>query len=116
MTKEKPCRYEGMYIVDASLNEAARIAVLDKIKEGIKSRGATVHNVYDQGRRRLAYEIAHATHPKREGYYYLVYFEVVPSAIAKLWNEYKLNEHLLRLITLRTQETEQPTFKPTVDG
>lgn len=100
--------YEGMYILSAGLSEDARLKALDKIKNGIGARGGEVLKIHDQGRKRLSYEID----TKKEGYYYLLYFSVAPKAIAEMWQEYHLNEDLMRFITLRTEEVlEKVEFK-----
>ncbi|MGZ3632974.1 MAG: 30S ribosomal protein S6 [Parachlamydiaceae bacterium] len=108
MSQIKQNLYEGMYVISATLGDDARRKVLDKIQEGITSRGGEIVKIHDQGRRRLAYEIGH----HREGYYYVVYFKVKPSAISELWQEYHLNEDLVRFITLVTENVmEKIEFK-----
>ncbi len=100
--------YEGMYIVSSTLSDDARNRVLDKIKMGITERGGKILKIHDQGRKRLAYEID----GRREGYYYLVYFEVKPEAINEMWADYKITEDLLRFVTLRTDKVlEKIEFK-----
>lgn len=104
--------YEGMYIVKATLSEDARHKALDKIRNGITSRGGEILKLHDQGRKRLAYDIQ----GHREGYYYLIYFTVKPSAIAELWQEYHINEDMLRWTTLRTDcVLEKLEFKVLVE-
>ena len=95
MSEETNNLYEGMYCVSPMLSEGARAKALEKLERGIKDCGGEVRKVHDMGRRRLAYEIA----GHREGYYFLLYFEVMPSSIAKLWEDYHLNEDLLRFVT-----------------
>ena len=90
--------YEGMFILSTMLSEGARKKSFEKITGGIEKFGGTIKKVIDMGRRRLAYEI----NGRREGYYYLLYFDVCPSAIKELWGEYHLNEDLMRFMTLRT--------------
>ena len=92
--------YEGMYIISATLSDDARNKALDKIQKGITSREGEVLKIHEQGRRRLAYEI----NGHREGYYYLIYFNLAPVGISELWQEYHLNEDLVRFITLRTEK------------
>jgi small subunit ribosomal protein S6 len=99
MSEKKQNLYEGMYVLKATLSDEARNKALDKIKTGITSRGGEVVKIHDQGRRRLAYEIDGL----REGHYYILYFNVVPSAIGEMWQEYHLNEDLIRFITLRAE-------------
>lgn len=99
--REKPHHlYEGMYIISATLSDDARHKALDRIRNGVTTRGGEIKKLHEQGRRRLAYEID----GHREGYYYLVYFTAPPSAVAELWQEYHLNEDLIRFITLRTEK------------
>lgn len=112
MTQNKENLYEGMYIISATLSDDARNKALEKIQTGITGRGGEIVKIHDQGRRRLAYEID----GHREGYYYLIYFNVKPAAIAELWQEYHLNEDLVRFITLRTDNVmEKIEFKPLVE-
>lgn len=104
--------YEGMYVVKATLSEEARQKALDKILTGITSRGGEIRKIHDQGRRRLAYEID----GHKEGHYYLIYFAVQPGAIGELWQEYHLNEDLIRYITLRTEKVmEKIEFKALIE-
>ncbi len=108
MSEKKQNLYEGMYVLKATLSDEARNKALDKIKTGITSRGGEVVKIHDQGRRRLAYEIDGL----REGHYYILYFNVVPSAVSEMWQEYHLNEDLIRFITLRAEAVmEKIEFK-----
>ena len=112
MTQKKQNLYEGMYIVSATLSEDARNKALEKIQKGITSHEGEILKVHDQGRKRLAYEVD----GHREGYYYLIYFNVDPTAINDLWQEYHLNEDLIRFITLRTDKVmEKIEFKAIVE-
>lgn len=108
MSQNRQNLYEGMYVIRATLSDDARQKALDKILTGITSRGGVIDKIHDQGRRRLAYEID----GHREGYYYLIYFTVKPEAVAELWQEYHLNEDLIRYITLRAEKVmEKIEFK-----
>lgn len=112
MSQDKQNLYEGMYIISASLSDDARQKALDKITKGIAHHGGEVKKIHDQGRKRLAYEI----NGHREGYYYLVYFDVKPEAVAEMWHDYHLMEDLVRFITLRADEVlEKIEFKSLVD-
>jgi small subunit ribosomal protein S6 len=108
MSQTKQNLYEGMYVIKATLSDDARSKALDKIKNGITGRQGEVVKIHDQGRRRLAYEIDGL----REGHYYILYFNAIPEAIAELWQEYHLNEDLIRFITLRAEKAmEKIEFK-----
>lgn len=108
MTESNKNLYEGMYVISSSLSDDARSKALDRIKEGISKHGGEVLFVHDWGRRRLAYDI----NGHREGFYYILFFEVTAAAISELWHEYHLNEDLVRFITLRTDKVvEKIEFK-----
>jgi small subunit ribosomal protein S6 len=108
MKEEKQNLYEGMYIISATLSEDARSKALDRIQGGIAERGGEMLKLHDFGRRRTAYEVA----GHREGHYYVLYFKVNPTAIAELWQDYHLNEDLVRFVTLRTDKVmEKIEFK-----
>ncbi len=107
--QERVHLYEGMYILNATLSEDARQKALDKVRGGIVERKGEVLKTFDQGRRRLAYEI----NGKKEGHYYVLYFSVPSSAIKEMWKEYHLNEDLVRFLTLQVDEVpEKIEFKP----
>lgn len=109
MSTDKQNLYEGMYVISATLSDDARQKALEKILNGITSRGGEIKKKHEQGRRRLSYEID----GHREGYYYILYFTVKPSAISEMWQEYHLHEDLIRFITLRTETVmEKIEFKP----
>ena len=100
MNQEKEQLYEGMYVLSAHLSDDARGKIFDKIKEQIVSRGGAILKIHDQGRRRLAYDI----NRHREGYYYLVYFTLLPKYIGEIWEEYRRTEDLLRYLTIKTDK------------
>jgi len=111
MAKQQSHLYEGMYILSATLSDDARQKALEKITSGITGRKGEIHKVFDQGRRKLAYEI----NGKREGHYYLLYFSVPTPQMADIWKEYQINEDLIRFLTLRTEKVpEKIEFKSLV--
>jgi small subunit ribosomal protein S6 len=112
MKEQKQNLYEGMYVISATLSDDARTKALEKIQTGITQKGGEIVKIHDQGRRRLAYQIE----GHREGHYYIVYFNLKTSGIADLWQEYHLNEDLIRFITLRADKVlEKIEFKPLVE-
>lgn len=104
--------YEGMYILSATLSDDARKKAMDKIVNGITSRGGEIQKMHEQGRKRLAYEID----GHREGYYYVVYYKAPSSSVEELLEDYHLNEDLVRFITLRADKVlEKIEFKTLVE-
>lgn len=111
MAKKRSHLYEGMYILSATLSEDARQKALEKITNGINSRSGEIHKMFDQGRRKLAYEID----GRREGHYFILYFTIPTTAMSEMWKEYHLNEDLVRFVTLRAPKVpEKIEFKPLV--
>lgn len=101
--------YEGMYIFNTALTDDARQKLLDKITSSIAGKGGEVHKVFDQGRKKLASPI----NKKREGHYFLLYFSLPTEAMEKLWREYRLNEDILRFMTLQAERIpEKIEFQP----
>jgi small subunit ribosomal protein S6 len=109
LKRQRKALYEGMYILSATLSDESRKKAFEKITDGISSNGGKILKVHEQGRRRLAYSID----GKREGCYYLVYFEAPTQAIAELWKDYPLHEDLIRFMTIRTEKVlETLEFTP----
>lgn len=103
MKQENKNLYEGMYILSAQVTEDMRNKTLEKIEDGIKNRGGEIRKVHAQGKRRMAYAIG----SHKEGYYYVLYFSLAPSLVKELWREYRLNEDLIRFLTLTAEEVKE---------
>ena len=110
MRKEKRTGlYEGMYILSATLSDESRQKAFEKITNGILEKGGKIRKIHEQGRRRLAYAIE----GKREGYYYVVFFELPTQAVTKIWEEYALHEDLIRFMTMKVENVQETLdFKP----
>lgn len=108
MSQNRQHLYEGMYVISATLSDDARHKALDRILKGITTRDGEVLKIHEQGRRRLAFQID----GHREGYYYVIYFNLKTSGISELWQDYHLNEDLVRFMTLRADNVmEKIEFK-----
>ncbi len=109
MRQNRKGLYEGMYILSATLSDDSRKKAFDKIVDGITAKGGKVEKLHELGRRKLAYEID----GKREGYYYVLFFEAPTSSILELWKEYHLHEDLIRFMTTRVETVQESLeFKP----
>lgn len=69
-------KYELALVINGTLEEEAKNAVLERVQAAIVRFNGTVTNVDDQGKKRFAYEIA----GNKEGYYYFITFESEDSA------------------------------------
>ena len=86
-------KYETIFIVNPTLEEAAATAVADKFKSLVEANGTNVE-VEDWGKRRLAYPIE----DQNEGIYTLVRFESKPEFPAELDRIYKITDGIMRSI------------------
>ena len=84
-------KYETIFIVNPTLEEAAATAVVDKFKSLVEANGTNVE-VEDWGKRRLAYPIE----DQNEGIYTLVRFESKPEFPAELDHIYKITDVIMR--------------------
>lgn len=109
MSKNRNGLYEGMYILSATLSDDSRKKAFEKIVEGIVQKGGEIHKIFEQGRRKLAYEID----GKREGFYYVLFFSSPTRSIVDLWKEYQLHEDMIRFMTTRAETVpENLEFQP----
>ena len=101
--KDRIQLYEGMYIISSSLSEDARGKALSRITSSIEEHGGKIEKTHDWGRRKLAYSIDR----KKEGHFYILYYTLPASQMKELWEEYKLNEDLLRFMTTQADEAKE---------
>jgi len=85
-------QYEGVFIIDADLEEDATEAAIEEIEAMIAQHSGAVHNSERWGKKSLCYEIK----KHRDGYYVLVDFEAEPGQVKALNSEYRLVPQILR--------------------
>lgn len=109
MKQKRQGLYEGMYILSATLSDESRKKALDKITDGIAEKGGRILKLHELGRKKLAYEV----NGKREGHYYVIFFETPTASINELWREYHLHEDLIRFMNIRVEAVQETLeFKP----
>ncbi len=93
-------KYEVMIIIKPDLSEEEKKALFGQISDAItKSEGKVNQaNIWSE-RRKLYFPIRR----QREGVYYLVNFNVAPSAIVQIRHTYTLNENILRALITRLE-------------
>lgn len=94
-------QYEITFIVNAHLPGEQVDAIIDKMTKYIEGSGGKVKFVDRWGKRRLAYEIA----KKQYGYYVYIRFEAEGSFIRELERELKLDDSILRFLTVIVPKT-----------
>ena len=73
-------KYELTVVISAKLEDEARLATLEKVKDMIVRFGGTVTNVNDWGKKKLAYDIQKMS----EAFYTFVEFDAPATAPAEL--------------------------------
>lgn len=91
--------YESVIIIRPNLDEVEIEGIITKITDLINQNGE-VTKVDKMGVKRLAYEISKC----KEGYYIVIYFEADPSIIAELERNYRINENIIKFITVKIDD------------
>ena len=90
-------QYEVMYIIDAALEDSARVELIDRFSELVKKNGGEVDRVDEWGKRRLAYAINYKT----EGYYVLMYIKGPSAMPQELERNFRISDKVLRSLVVR---------------
>lgn len=89
--------YETTVIFRPTLSDPELESQIEGIKNAIESSGNTIHKLDVWGRRRLAYPIQGHS----EGIYVFFLFSGKPEFIAELNRRYRINENVLRSLTVK---------------
>ncbi len=93
-------KYENLVIVKPTLTAEEIQANIAAIEEVITSNGGEIAATDAMGMRKLAYPIA----KNERGYYHVIYYTVEPSAIAEIERRFRINEELLRFVTIKYEK------------
>lgn len=88
--------YETTVVIDGNLEDDAIQAVIEKVKSTLANLGGDIKNTLEPGRKKLAYKIGKST----IGYYVHIEFVAPTVAIAELERQYRLNEQIIRFLTI----------------
>lgn len=89
--------YESAVLLNAALEDEQIQALISRIKEIISTNGGEIREIEDWGRKRLAYMVD----KNKIGYYAIFRFNALPDLISKLERFYKLDESVLRYLTIK---------------
>ena len=92
-------KYEVIYVVDGTLAEEASTELINKFKAMIEAN-ATIDEVQDWGKKRLAYPIDDIN----EGYYTLVHFTSAHDFPAELERNFNITDGILRALVVKAGE------------
>lgn len=90
-------KYELAVVVNAKIEDDARTATIEKVKELIARFGGNVTDVDEWGKKRLAYEIQ----KMREGYYYFIQFDASSDCPAQLEQRVRIMEPVIRYLCVK---------------
>jgi len=114
----KTNHYESVVIYNANLEDEQIEAAVKRILEFHKANESEILDVDKWGRRRLAYPIKNA----KSGYYVVYRFKSNRDFIAKLERAYRLDEIVIRYITVSLDKealefiAKSKEAKPVVEG
>ena len=92
-------KYELAVVVNVKIEDDARVATVEKVKEYVVRYGGTITNVDEWGKKRLAYEIQ----KMKEGYYYFIQFEADATAPAEIERHVRIMENVIRYLCVRQE-------------
>ena len=95
-------KYDIMYIVNASLEDAARTKVMDGLHKIITDHNGTIDQVDEWGVKEFAYEIKHMN----KGYYVVINVTANNEGIHEFDRLARINHNIVRYMIVKTQDEE----------
>ena len=92
--------YELVFIVQPTMEEEPRAALVEQITQTISKLNGQVDQVDPWGKRRLAYPVK----KHLAGFYYLMHINLPASTIRNLERNLRLMEDVIRHLIVRTDE------------
>ena len=92
-------KYELALVVNAKIEDDARVATVEKAKEYVTKFGGNITNVEEWGKKKLAYEIQHM----KEGFYYFIQFDAEADVPAQLEQAVRIMDNVLRYLCVRQE-------------
>jgi small subunit ribosomal protein S6 len=89
--------YENLVIVKPTFTAEEIQSSIEAVQEVITSNGGEIAANNAMGMRKLAYPI----NKNERGYYHVVYYKAAPSAISEIERRFRINENLLRFVTIK---------------
>ncbi len=100
-------QYEVVFIADPVADDAEVQRLTDNFKQLVTDQGGVINKAETMGKRQLAYEILH----KNEGTFVLLEIEGSGREIAELERRMRVNDRILRYITVRVDEDRRRAEK-----
>lgn len=97
--------YETIFILHPDLTEEEAEEAVQNFNKVLEDRGSETIRIERGGKRRLAYPIR----KQRYGYYNLIHFRSLSDALLELERIFRLNDRVLRYISVRYDKEEHMT-------
>ena len=104
---DKKRTYEVVFIINPGADDNEVMRLSEAMQKIITNQGGSITKTEMMGRRQLAYEINH----KREGVYVLLEVEGTGGEIAELERRMRVNDQILRYMTIRVDEDRRRAEK-----
>lgn len=89
--------YENLVIVKPTLTEEEIKNTIALVEEVITANGGEIIARDAMGMKKLAYPIE----KNARGYFHVMYYTVAPSAISEIERRFRINEEILRFVTMK---------------
>jgi len=99
--------YEVVFIIDPAADDEEVMKLSEAVQKIVTSQNGAITKTELMGKRQLAYEINH----KREGTYVLLEIQGSGAEIAELERRMRVNDRILRYITVRVDEDRRRADK-----
>jgi len=107
MILDTPRQYEVVFIVDPGADDDEVNRLTENHKQIVTDQGGVITKAESWGKRQLAYEILHKT----EGTFVLMEIEGSGSEIAELERRMRVNDRIIRYLTVRVDEDRRRAEK-----
>ncbi|WP_058486061.1 30S ribosomal protein S6 [Defluviitalea phaphyphila] len=92
-------KYELSVVLAPNLEEEAKTAALETVKEYITRFGGEIENVDEWGKRKLAYEIKKFS----EGFYYFITFTADATAPTEIESRVRIMDSVIRYLLVKQE-------------
>ncbi|NOY52098.1 MAG: 30S ribosomal protein S6 [Deltaproteobacteria bacterium] len=100
--------YESIFILQPDLPSEQSEKITELMSGIVEKQGGRMHIVEDWGVKRLAYEVK----KQKKGHYVLMQFAGEPEGIRELERNYRVNDGVIKYMTLRIDEDKLQTITP----
>ena len=94
--------YELLFFIDPAIDDESRLATMKRIENAIAAGEGTIDNVYNWGKRKLAFEVNGLT----DGDYTLIDFHADPANIAELDRVLRILDAVQRHMIVKREDRD----------